>query len=148
MVDIPDAEPLVLFDGQCNLCTGAVQWIIRRDPRARLRFATRDSALGRAVLARAGFTTIPETMVFAHRGVVRVKSSAALAIARWLTFPWPLSSVWLVVPRPLRDIVYDWIARNRYRWFGKRDVCWLPTPALRARFLDSAEHGPGERGPA
>ena len=137
MVEIPDEQPLILFDGQCNLCTGSVQWIIRRDPRARLRFAQRDSSLGRAVLARGGFADVPESMVFAHRGKVLLKSSAALAIARWLPFPWPLCSVFWLVPRPLRNVVYDWIARNRYRWFGKREACWVPTPALRARFLDS-----------
>lgn len=142
MVDIPDEQPVILFDGQCNLCTGAVQWIIRRDPSARLRFAQRDSVLGRAVLARAGFATLPESMVFAYRGKVLLKSSSALAIARWLTFPWPLSSVWLVLPRPLRDLVYDWVARNRYRWFGQREECWVPTPALRARFLDAAAPPP------
>lgn len=136
MVAIPDDEPLILFDGECNLCTGAVQWIIRRDPRARLRFARRDGAIGRAVYARAGFAELPQSMAFVHRGKLLLRSAAALAIARWLVFPWPLSSVWLVVPRPLRDLVYDWIAKNRYRWFGKRQECWVPTPALRARFVD------------
>ena len=93
MVAIPDDEPLILFDGECNLCTGAVQWIIRRDPAARLRFARRDGAIGRAVYARAGYPDLPESMALVYRGRLWLRSGAALAIARWLRFPWPLCSV-------------------------------------------------------
>ena len=74
-----------------------------------------------------------------HRGKVRTKSSAALAIARGIRWPWPLLAMLWVVPYPIRDCVYDWVARNRLKWVGKRDACWIPTPELRARFLDAAE---------
>ncbi|MBL8755771.1 MAG: DUF393 domain-containing protein [Planctomycetes bacterium] len=133
-------HPLVLFDGTCNLCNGAVQFVLRRDPRARFRFASLQSAAAKSALVAAGITAaLPDSIVVVHRGRVRVKSGAALAIARGLRLPWPLLSAFWLVPYPLRDLVYDWIARNRYRWFGKRDVCWVPTKELRARFLDAAE---------
>jgi predicted DCC family thiol-disulfide oxidoreductase YuxK len=133
-------HPLVLFDGTCNLCNGAVQFVLARDRHARFRFASLQSAAAKQALAAAGVTAaLPDSIVVVHRGRVRVKSGAALAIARGLRFPWPLLSVFWLVPFPLRDLIYDWIARNRYRWFGKRDVCWVPTKELRARFLDAGE---------
>lgn len=135
-----DAPPLILFDGVCNLCSGAVQFVLRRDRAARFRFASLQSAAGQRELARAGVLgKVPDSIVLLAGGRVRVKSAAALAIARGLRFPWPLLSVFWLVPFPLRDLVYDWIARNRYRWFGKRDECWVPTAELRSRFLDAGE---------
>ena len=132
--------PLILFDGVCNLCNGAVQFVLRRDGHARFRFAALQSKAGREALARAGVLgQVPDSIVLLAGGRVRVKSAAALAIARGLRFPWPLVSVCWLVPYPLRDVVYDWVARNRYRWFGKREQCWVPTPELRARFLDAGE---------
>lgn len=138
------APPVVLFDGVCNLCSGAVQFVIRRDPKARFRFASLQSAAGRALLARANAPAVlPDSIVLVADGRLRTKSAAALAIARGLRWPWPLCAVFWLVPYPLRDFVYDWIARHRYRWFGKSEACWLPSPELRARFLDAGEipHG-------
>ncbi len=132
--------PLVLFDGTCNLCNGSVQFILRRDPKGRFRFAALQSAAGKAALAKVGATAqVPDSIILVAGGRWRAKSGAALAIARGLRWPWPLLSVCWLVPYPLRDLVYDWIARNRHRWFGKSEACWVPTPALRARFLDAGE---------
>lgn len=143
MPELSQEAPLVLFDGDCNLCNGAVQFILRRDARAHFHFAALQSAAGRAALARVGgLGPLPDSIVLVQRGRALVKSAAALAIARGLRWPWPLLSIFWLVPWPLRDLVYDWIARNRYRWFGKREECWVPTPALRARFLDTAERAP------
>ncbi|HEB52732.1 MAG TPA: DUF393 domain-containing protein [bacterium] len=136
---VADASPLVLFDGDCNLCSGAVQFVIRRDPRARFRFASLQSEVGRGVLARAGAAGLPDSIVLVCGDRVLVRSSAALAIARGLRFPWPLLTVFWLVPRPLRDLIYDWIARNRHRWFGRPAQCWVPTPELRDRFVDGGE---------
>jgi predicted DCC family thiol-disulfide oxidoreductase YuxK len=130
---------LVLFDGVCNLCHGAVQFIVARDPKARLRFASLQSQAARDALGKLGAGPLPDSIVFVHHGRVRVKSAAAMAIARWLRLPWPLLAVFWLVPWPVRDAVYDWIARHRYRWFGRQEACWLPTPALRQRFLDADE---------
>lgn len=130
----------MLFDGTCNLCHGAVQFIIRRDPRGRFRFASLQSQVATRVMAAAGVGEArPDSLVFAHGGRVRFRSAAALAIARGLRWPWPLVTVCWLVPWFLRDFVYDWIARNRHRWFGKREECWVPTKELRARFLDAGE---------
>lgn len=140
MSELSQDAPLVLFDGDCNLCNGTVQFLLRRDRRARLRFASLQSAAGRAALAAAGASAaLPDSIVLVHGGRVRVKSAAALAIARWLPLPWPVLSIAWLVPYPLRDLVYDWIARNRYRWFGRQQQCWVPTAELRARFLDADE---------
>lgn len=134
---------VVLFDGTCNLCHGAVQFVLRRDRRARFHFASLQSAAGRRVLAAAGAPAVlPDSLALVQDGRIAWKSDAALRIARGLRWPWPLFAVFLVVPRPLRDLVYDLVARNRHRWFGRRSSCMVPGPALRARFLDAGEPGP------
>lgn len=138
---------MILFDGECNLCHGAVQFVLRRDPRARFRFASLQSAAGRAAIAAAApAARLPDSIVLLRGGRLDTKSAAALAVARGLRFPWPLLSVFWLVPYPLRDLVYDWIARHRYRWFGRRERCWVPEPALRGRFLDAAAQPPAEPG--
>ena len=129
---MPD-HAIVLFDGVCNLCNGAVQFILARDPGGRFQFASLQSDAARRILSGQ----VPaETIVLAEPRRVYTKSTAALRIARGLRFPWPLLSVFLLIPRPLRDLVYHWVARNRYRWFGKRDACLLPKPEFKNRFVD------------
>ena len=129
-------HPIVLFDGVCNLCNGSVQFILKRDPQGLFRFASLQSEAGRSLMAEHGLD--PEalsSMVVLDDGRAWQESSAALRIARHLPGGWKLLRVFAVIPRPLRNAVYRLIARNRYRWFGKQDVCWLPTPELRTRFL-------------
>jgi predicted DCC family thiol-disulfide oxidoreductase YuxK len=127
---------VVLFDGVCNLCNGTVQFIIARDPSARFHFAALGSEAAQRVLADAGVSgPLPDSVALVEGGQVYTRSNAALRIARRLPFPWPMMAGFMVVPRPLRDMVYDLIARHRYRWFGKRDACMLPTPEIRKRFL-------------
>jgi predicted DCC family thiol-disulfide oxidoreductase YuxK len=127
------AGAVVLFDGVCNLCNGAVRFILARDPAARFRFASLQSDAARRLWGDGGPA---ETIVLLDAGKTYVKSTAALRIARGLRFPWPLLYAFVAVPRPVRDLIYDWVARHRYRWFGKRDTCMLPTPELRERFLE------------
>ncbi len=127
---------LVLFDGVCNLCNGAVNFIIDHDPEGHFRFAPLQSEAAQARLADTDRDGDLSTIVLVEDGAAYVRSTAALRIARRLTAPWPLLYLFIVVPRPLRDAVYKWIAHNRYDWFGKRDECRLPTPELKARFLD------------
>ena len=115
---------VVLFDGVCNLCHASVLFVIDRDPRAHFAFAAlqgEEAELGSVLLVEGGR--------------VYARSTAALRIARRLRGAWPLLSVLVVVPRPIRDAVYDWIARNRYRWFGRQEACRIPTPELRSRFV-------------
>ena len=134
-----DALPIVLFDGHCNLCSGAVNFLLARDPRGVLRFAALQSPAGRRLLAEHGLPIPdePDTMVLIEGDRVLVRSSAALAATKYLRFPWPLARVGFVVPRLLRDAIYRLVARNRYRWFGKTEQCRIPTPDLRARFLEA-----------
>jgi len=130
------ASSVVLFDGVCNLCNAAVRFVIERDPSARFRFAPLDSAAARALLQTAPApAALPDSIVLVDDEGVFTRSDAALRIARRLTFPWPLAYVFILVPRVLRDALYEWIARHRYSWFGRRDTCMVPTPELRERFL-------------
>ena len=128
---------LVLFDGVCHLCNGFVQFVIARDPHGRFQFGALQSASARRVLELHNTPDpLPDTVVLVEDGKVFTRSTAALRIARRLTFPWPLASAFLVVPRPLRDGIYALIARHRYGWFGRRDHCMVPAAALRSRFID------------
>ena len=131
------AAPVLLFDGVCNLCNGAVAFVIRRDRRARFRFAPLQSPAADALLASHGVARdgLPDSFVLVEDGRVHLRSTAALRVARGLRFPWPLLAAFLLVPRCLRDPAYDLVARNRYRWFGRRDECMVPTAELQARFL-------------
>ena len=140
MSELSQEVPLLLFDGECNLCHGAVQFVLKRDRTQRFRFAALRSTSGQQAIAAAGVAgPLPDSMVLVHRGRLHVKSGAALRVAKLLPFPWPLAFVFWLVPSLLRDLVYAFVARHRYRWFGKRQACWVPTAALRARFLDRDE---------
>lgn len=134
----PDGRPILLFDGVCNLCNGLVQFVIRRDPApARFRFAALQSEAGQRLLREHGMSTSDlDTFMMIADGVAHVRSTAALNVLKRLGLPWSLASIFIAVPRPMRDAVYRWIARNRYRWFGRREACMVPTPELRSRFLE------------
>jgi predicted DCC family thiol-disulfide oxidoreductase YuxK len=136
---LPDhsTRSIILFDGVCNLCNGFVQFVIARDRSARFSFASLQSDAAARLLARTTATgSRGDSIVLLDRGRLFTQSTAALRIARELGFPWTLAYILVGVPRPLRDWVYDVVARNRYRWFGKRDVCFVPTPDLKRRFLE------------
>ncbi len=127
---------MILFDGVCNLCNGLVQFVIARDPARRFRFASLQSDVAQRRLEGAGIAAdVPDSIVLLEEGRLFTRSTAALRIARRLRFPWSLAFALIVVPRPLRDWVYSLVARNRYRWFGRRETCMIPTPELEERFL-------------
>ncbi len=133
------ATATLLFDGVCNLCNGVVQFIIRHDQRGIFRFVALQSDLGQALLAAHGQPLPPpggpESVVLLEGGRLYSHSTAVLRIAGLLGGPWRLAAVGWLLPRPWRDALYRYVARHRYRWFGRREACWLPTPELRARFL-------------
>ena len=130
------ANPIVLFDGVCNLCNGSVQFLIRRDPGARFRFASLQSPVGERLRGELGIDRqAVDSVILVEEGRWYKESDAALRIARGLGGPWKALGIFRLIPRPLRDGLYRLIARNRYRWFGKTEACWLPTPELRGRFL-------------
>ena len=129
--------PVVLFDGVCNLCNGSVRFVIERDPHKHFQFAPLQSETATTLIGgTADPLAMPDSIVLVDDGRLYVRSTAALRIARRLRFPWPLIWVFMAVPRPLRDWVYDVIARHRYGWFGKRDTCMVPTKEIRDRFLE------------
>ena len=128
---------VVVFDGVCNLCNTVVQTIIRGDPDGRFQFASLQSEVGRRLLEQHGMNTLePETVVLIRDGRAFTMSDAVLEIVRHMRFPYPLLLVGYVLPRFIRDALYRVVARNRYRWFGRRDSCMMPTSDLRRRFLD------------
>lgn len=132
----PVPTRILYFDGVCNLCTGVVQWIIRRDRKAAFRFASLQGDTGTAFLRAHGRNTAAhDSFIYFRDGRVLDRSTAALHVARDLGFPWNLAYLLILVPRFLRDAVYDLIARNRYRWFGKRESCMVPTEEIRGRFV-------------
>lgn len=129
--------PIILFDGVCNLCAWAVRFIIERDPHELFRFAALQSETGQKLLAQHGLNrNSMDSFVLIENDRARTESSAALRVARHLSGAWPLSFAFTILPCAVRDPLYRFIARNRYRWFGKMDSCLMPTPELRARFLD------------
>jgi predicted DCC family thiol-disulfide oxidoreductase YuxK len=143
----PTTEPprsLVLFDGVCNLCNATVLFIIDHDPREQFRFAPLQSTAGVRVLEQYPALASRDSIVLLDSRGVWAESDAAIRIARRLGWPWRAAGVLRIVPGPIRDALYRWIARNRYRWFGLQDRCRLPTPALAHRFLDDpAGRAPG-----
>jgi len=134
---IANGRPVILFDGVCNLCSGWVHFAIARDPAANLRFATIQTAHGQDFLRRRGLPTDRfETFYLIDGGRVFEKSTGFLRMLGYLRWPWPLLKAMRIVPRPLRDWLYDRIARNRYRLFGRRQTCLVPTAEIIDRFLD------------
>jgi len=130
--------PVVLFDGVCNLCNRWVNFVIDRDPKAELKFAALQSSAAAELLRSVGHPAAlpePDSVLFVEGGRVYQRSTAVLRIAGHMAGAWRLLAVLAVVPRPLRDLVYRWIAAHRYAWFGKTSECRVPTPALQARFL-------------
>lgn len=136
-----EQRAIVLFDGVCNLCNGTVQFIIDRDPEGQFAFAPLQSRFARELLAAHGREAAidPDTVLLVEDGVVYDRSTAALRIARRLRGPARLTYPLTIVPRGVRDAVYRVVARNRYRWFGKSEVCRVPTPEERGRFVDEQD---------
>lgn len=129
-------QATILFDGVCNLCNSSVNFVIDRDRHAYFRFGALQSDEGVALLREASYPAgYLESILLIEDGIVYRESEAALRIVRHLSGLWPLFYWFRFIPRWIRDGVYAWIARNRYKWFGRRDECRIPTPELKARFL-------------
>jgi predicted DCC family thiol-disulfide oxidoreductase YuxK len=130
---------VVLIDGQCNLCHGITRFVIKRDPGARFRFASIQSEHGQRYLKQGNLPWHDlDTFVMIESGHYYTKSTAALRLCRELKGAWPLLYGLRIVPLFIRDRVYDWVARGRYRWFGYNDSCLVPTEEIRKRFLTGA----------
>lgn len=132
----PLDHPVILFDGVCNLCNGSVLFIIKRDPRSQFYFAALQSDFGNKQLKNFGLpATELNSVLLIKGGTLYQKSNAALEIAKHLNGLWSVLYIFKIIPPFLRDGIYTWVARNRYRWFGKKDACMIPTPELKSRFL-------------
>ncbi len=128
--------PVLLFDGVCNLCNASVQWVLKHDRAGQFRFAALQSDVGRQLLTKHGMDADAfDTVVLVVGDRLYTRSDAALEIVRRLGGGWAWLSIFRWVPRPLRNAVYNWVARNRYRWFGREEACWLPRPEWKSRFL-------------
>jgi len=131
-------KKIILFDGVCNLCNGAITFIIQRDKKDIFRYAPLQSEIGKELAAKHHIDLDKvDSIILVSEDKAYAKSTAALRIAKQLSAGWPLLAVFLILPRFLRDAVYDFIARNRYKWFGKKEACMIPTPELKSKFLDT-----------
>lgn len=129
-------HPIILFDAECVLCSANAQFVLKADKRAYFRLASMQSELGAQLFRDHGIDPDdPETMIVVEGERALRNSDAVLAIYRGLGWPWRAMGVFRLVPRSLRDAIYGWVARNRYRLFGKRETCWLPPEHLRDRLL-------------
>ncbi|GGE95999.1 Predicted thiol-disulfide oxidoreductase YuxK, DCC family [Chishuiella changwenlii] len=130
-------KKIILFDGICNLCNQSVQFVIEHDKQKQFLFASLQSNYGQNFLKENNFdTTNFDSMVYVENEKIFTKSSAPLNIAKHLSAKFSWLGIFLIVPKPIRDVIYKFISKNRYKWFGKQESCWLPTPELKARFLE------------
>lgn len=127
---------VIFFDGICNLCNGAVQFVIEKDRQNYFKFAALQSEFAKNALSNAELKVKHgDSFVLLENGKVYEQSTAALKVARKLNGLWPLLYGFIIVPPLIRNAVYKYVARNRYKWFGKQESCWVPTPELKSKFL-------------
>lgn len=139
MIDIPNNKQLLLFDGVCNLCNSSVLYVIKRDKKDKFRFAPLQSAVGQDIIKMFDIDTSQTDSILLYNPKdksLSYKSTAALETAKQLGFPTYLMAAFLIVPTFIRDWVYDYIAKNRYDWYGKKESCMIPTPELKSKFIE------------
>jgi len=126
---------MILFDGECRFCDQSVQFIIKRDPHASFKFASLQSDIGQRFCKDYAIPHDIDSIVLLEDDRYYIKSTAALRICQSLKGFWKIGTLFLLIPTPIRDIAYEFIAKNRYKWFGKKDECEIPSPEIRKRFL-------------
>ena len=130
-------QRIILFDGVCNLCNSAVKFVLRWDKNSVFKFASLQSDVAKKILSKVGISDMDDrTFVLIDNGKVYIRSTAALRVCRNLSGLWPFMTIFLIVPWFIRDWVYNLISKNRYRWFGKRDTCMIPSPEMKYKFLN------------
>jgi predicted DCC family thiol-disulfide oxidoreductase YuxK len=135
-MEISQSHKIILFDGVCNLCNGAVNFVITHDKKDRFKFAPLQEEVGKRLMKEYHIdASETDSIILIDNGKAYIKSAAALRIAKGLNGAYPLLYIFIVLPEFLRNWVYDWVAKNRYRWFGKRESCIVPTPELKQKFL-------------
>lgn len=136
--DLPKDKKIILFDGVCNLCNSSVQYVIKHDKKDIFRFVSLQSELGQKIVKHIGINPIHiDSIVLYEPGIsYYYKSTAALEIAKGLSGVITLATFFIILPTRIRDLIYDYVAKNRYKWYGKKETCMIPTPELKAKFLD------------
>lgn len=131
-----ESHKIILFDGVCNLCNGAINFVIKKDKKNIFKFAPLQSEIGKTLLSQFKIDTSEvDSIILVDGEKYYAKSSAALRISKELSGAYPLLYGFIILPRFIRDLVYDYIAKNRYKWFGKKESCMIPTPELKEKFL-------------
>ena len=137
MLNLPENKKIILFDGVCNLCNSSVQFVIQHDEKDIFRFVALQSDLGKEIIKHIGIdaTKIDSIILYEPGIAYYYKSNAAIKIAE--TLGEFLSMIWIfkILPLSIRDLVYDYIAKNRYKWYGKKENCMIPTPEIQSKFL-------------
>jgi predicted DCC family thiol-disulfide oxidoreductase YuxK len=138
MLDLPQNKKIILFDGMCNLCESSVQFVIKYDTRDQFRFVALQSDLGKKIINHIGINSKNiDSVILYNPGVAYYyKSNAALQIARSLGGFFHFGTLFKIIPTGLRNVLYDYIAKNRYQWYGKKENCLVPTSELKAKFLE------------
>lgn len=136
-INLVNHKKLILFDGVCNLCDASVQYIIKHDKNDVFRYTALQSKVGQEIINKFNIDTnqTDSILLYSEEHGISYKSTAALKIASLLGFPRNMMAVFLIFPAFMRNWVYDYIAKNRYKWYGKKDECMIPTPELKSKFL-------------
>ncbi|MGB3606999.1 MAG: DCC1-like thiol-disulfide oxidoreductase family protein [Psychroserpens sp.] len=135
---LPKDKKLILFDGVCNLCNASITYVIKHDKNNTFMFAPLQSEAGEQIIAKYNIDVekTDSILLYSNDNGLSIKSTAALKIAKHLGVPINLMIVFFIIPTFIRDWVYDYIAKNRYKWYGKKEACMIPTPELKAKFLE------------
>ena len=138
MISIPENKQLILFDGVCNLCNSSVQFVIKHDKKDKFLFTALQSNVGKKIIQEFNIDTskTDSILLYSPDKGLSLRSTAALNIAKQLRFPINTLIIFIIIPNFIRNWIYDLIARNRYKWFGKMDDCMIPTPEIKAKFLE------------
>ena len=132
---MPGEQPVILFDGVCNYCNSMVNFVIKADRKKQIRFGALQTEAARALLDKFRVPKNIDSFVFITGNQAYLRSSAALKVMEQLPWPWRCTKVFWLVPKVLRDAVYDFVAKHRYQWFGKKETCMIPGPGVKNRFL-------------
>lgn len=138
MTNLPEHKQLILFDGVCNLCNSSVQYVIKHDKKDAFIFAPLQSDIGKQIIKEFSIDTakVDSILLYSKEKGLKSKSTAALQVSKRLGFPTNLLSIFLIIPSFIRNWVYDYIAKNRYKWYGKKEECMIPTPELKSKFIE------------
>ena len=129
--------PILLFDGVCNFCDNTVQFVIRKNKSENIHFAALQSSFGKEQIKKAGLPTNElKSLIFIENNQIYTRSTGALKLARHLDSLWKIAYIFIIIPKPIRDFFYNLFAKNRYKWFGEKDACMIPSKEVRSRFIE------------